>query len=583
MNKHLVIVGGVAAGASAAAKARRTDEQIEITLLEAGPYISFANCGLPYYVGGEITNRARLFVTDAERFARRFRVDVRVNTRVTSVDRHRKALTVARSDGAREEMPYDRLVLATGSIGIVPPIRGVDRENVFTLRTVPDADAITAHLARLVSGERETVESDMAAEAPTRALVIGGGYIGLEAAEQLHRRGLKVTLVEMAPQLMLALDPEMAEPLRLALVEAGCDVILRDAVGEIAKENDQTFAITQSGRRLPFNVAVLAVGVRPDVGLAKAAGIALGETGGIQVDECQRTSDPAIYAAGDNCEARHLVLGRPVNIPLAGPATKAGRVAGANAAMDLADVPEDDPTRLRLRGVLGTAVVRVYKTVAAVTGLTEFQARREGIDAEVTYIPGRSHAGYYPGAERMMLKLLYAPDTGRILGAQIVGGEGVDKRADVLATAITAGMTVEDLEQLDLCYAPPFGSARDLVVLGGFVAANTSRGQMPAVTPHELLEHLAGEDAPFLVDDRSAKEYAAGHLGGAINIPIDELRQRMDEVPADRPVIIYCATGYRSYIGQRILMNHGRRNVRNLLGGYRLIQQVQASRKEALD
>ncbi len=581
MSKRLVIVGGVAAGASAAAKARRTAEKIEITLLEAGPYISFANCGLPYYVGGEIIDRARLFVTDAERFARRFRVDVRVNTRVIAIDRDRKVLTVALSDGASKEVRYDRLILATGSIGIVPPISGLSRRNVFTVRTVPDADAIMCHLARLAPGERETVEPEMTVEAPARALVIGGGYIGLEAAEQLRHRGLKVTLVEMAPQLMLALDAEMGEPLRVALTEVGCDVILGDGVKTIVKERDQTFAVTQSGRRLPFDIAILAVGVRPDVGLAKAAGIALGETGAIKADECQRTSDPAVYAAGDNSEARHLVLDRPVNIPLAGPANKAGRAAGANAALDLAGAGEDDPRRLRFKGVLGTAIVRVNSTVAAVTGLTETQAREEGVDAAVTYVPGVNHAGYYPGAERMLLKLLYAPESGRVLGAQIVGGEGVDKRADVLATAISAGLTVEDLEQLDLCYAPPFGSARDLVVLGGFVAANTSRGQMPRVTPYEFLEELAGEDVPFLVDDRSAKEYAAGYLEGAINIPIDELRQRMNEVPKDRPVVIYCATGYRSYIGQRILMNHGRTNVRNLLGGYGLIRQVQASQKGA--
>ena len=577
MAKRLVIVGGVAAGASAAAKARRTNEDIEIVLFDAGPYISFANCGLPYYVGGEISDRKRLFVTTAERFARRFHVDVRLHTHVAAIDRPSRTVSVSLPDGATEDMPYDRLILATGTVSLVPPIEGLRRDNVFTVRTVPDADEILRHLARLVPAERETVEPEIAAEAPPRALVIGGGYIGLEMAEQLRRRRLRVTLVEMADQLMLALDPEMAEPLRTALVEAGCDVIVGDGVREVLERDGRTRAVTASGRELPFDLAILAVGVRPNVDLARQGGIALGQSGAIRADEFQRTSDPAVYAAGDNCEARHLVLDRPVNIPLAGPANKAGRVAGANAALDLAGAPPEDPSRLRFRGVLGTAVVRVHDKVAAVTGLTESAARREGIEAAVTYVPAVSHAGYYPGAEQMMLKLLSAPGDGRILGAQIVGGRGVDKRLDVLATAITAGMTVEDLEQLDLGYAPPFGSARDAVNLAGFVAANARRGQMPPITLSELRRELRGDRPPVLIDDRSPREYAAGCMDGAINVPIDELRERLDDVPADRPVVIYCATGYRSYIAQRILANRGRRNVRNLLGGYCLLQQAGAA------
>jgi len=520
MRKRIIVVGGVAAGASAAAKARRLNEDVEIVLIEAGPYISFANCGLPYYIGGEIAERNRLFVTTPKLFADRFDVEVRLKTHVVAIDRERQVVTVGLPDGASEEIKYDRLVLATGTLGVVPPIDGLHRRNIFTVRTVPDVDAIMAYLAEICPSESETVAAEVARECRLRAVIIGGGYIGLETAEQLLRRGLKVTVVELMDQLMLAVDPEVAEPLRVGLVKTGCEVILGDGVGRIVEKNGETVAVTASGRELPFDLGILAVGVKPNVELAMAAGIALGETGAIQVDQFQRTSDPAIFAAGDNCEALHLVLNRPVNIPLAGPANKAGRVAGANAAMDLAGRAKDDPRRLRFRGVLGTAIVRVCDTVVGVTGLTESQAHLEGVEADIMYMIALSHAGYYPGAEQMLLKLLYSPKDGRLLGAQIVGGSGVDKRIDVLSTAIMGGMAVEDLEQLDLCYAPPFGSARDLVVLAGFAAANARRGQAPTITPAEMFAEIAGENPPVLIDTRSAREYALGHLEGAVNIPV---------------------------------------------------------------
>jgi len=576
MPKRIVIIGGVAAGASAAAKARRTSEDVEIILLEAGPYISFANCGLPYYVGGEIPDRDELFVMDPKVFARRFALRVRTETRVESVDAKARTVTLA---GTGEHIAYDRLILATGAEPIRPPIAGLDRPNVFALRTVPDADAIAARLAEARHGEGEALAAQRVT-APLRAVVIGGGYIGLEAAEQFRRRGLAVTVIEMAGQLMPGpLDAEMAWPLRGALEKLGCEVILSDAVAEVVDDDGAAAAaVTRSGRRVPFDLAVLAVGVRPSVGLAREAGLKLGPTGAVAVDAMQRTSDPAIYAAGDNSEAEHLVLGRPVNIPLAGPANKAGRVAGANAALDLAGAGQDDPRRLRLRGVLGTAVVRVGDVVAGVTGLTELQARREGVDCRVVYVPGTSHAGYYPGAERLLLKLLYDPATGRLLGAQAVGGAGVDKRLDVLATALAGGLTVEDLEQLDLCYAPPFGSAKDPVVMAGFVAANERRGVMPTITPGELLDALAGGDGPAVIDVRSPGEYDEGHLEPARNVPVDQLRARLDEVPADRPVAVYCGVGYRSYVAQQILANSGRRNVRNVTGGLGTIRQTRAAR-----
>jgi NADPH-dependent 2,4-dienoyl-CoA reductase/sulfur reductase-like enzyme/rhodanese-related sulfurtransferase len=572
MSKRIVVVGGVAAGAAAAAKARRTSEDVEIVVIEAGPYISFANCGLPYYVGGEIERREKLFVVNPARFARRYRLDVRTNTRAASLDRDRRCVRLRLPDGGEEDLPYDRLILATGAVAIRPPIEGLDRANVFTVRTVPDADAITEHLAKSRPGR---------GGARARATVIGGGYIGLETAEQLLRRGLTVTVVEMADQLMLPLDAEMAEPLQAALLEAGCDVVLGDAVSRIIERKGESAAVTAAGREIPFDVGILAVGVRPNVELVEAAGIELGPTGAIRVDRLQRTSDPAVYAAGDNSEAVHLVTGRAVNTPLAGPATKAGRAAGANAALDLMGAGDDDPRRLELRGVLGTAIVRVCGTVAGVTGLTEKDAQRFDMPCEVSYMFGESHARYYPGAAEMLLKIVYDGGSGRLLGAQAVGSDGVDKRIDVLATAISAAMTIEDIEQLDLCYAPPFGSARDVTILGGFAGANARRGLMPAVTPSALLDKASAGNPWFLLDVRTPREFDAGNLDGAVNIPVDELRKRLDEVPAGKPVLVYCATGYRSYVAQRILMDRGWRHVRNLLGGYELVQQVRRSRRKA--
>jgi NADPH-dependent 2,4-dienoyl-CoA reductase/sulfur reductase-like enzyme/rhodanese-related sulfurtransferase len=586
MSKRIVIIGGVAAGASAATKARRTSEDVQIALIEAGPYVSFANCGLPYYVGGEIADRDNLFVVSPEMLARRFRIDVRLNTTATAIDRKRKTVALRPADGTSEELAYDRLILATGAVPFRPPIKGLDHPNVLEARTIPDADAITALLARLAptGTSGQPAEGGSSASAGPRALVIGGGYIGLEMAEQLLRRGLTVSVVEMAGQLMpAALDAEMAVPLAESLHAAGCPVILGEAVTEITERNGQTVAVTASGRELLFDLGICALGVRPNVELAKAAGLSLGATGAIRVDSLQRTSDASIYAAGDNSETIHLVLGRPVNIALAGSANKAGRVAGANAAMDLAGATQDDPRRLRLRGVLGTAIVRAGRSVAGVTGLTETQARREGLAFKVTYMSGSSHAGYYPGAERLLVKVLYNPATGRLLGAQVTGGDGVDKRIDVLATAIVGELGVEDLEQLDLCYAPPFGSAKDVVVVAGFAAANQRRGTMPAITPGELLDLLEGAvgERPVVLDVRTQREWDAGHLEGAIHVPVDDLRDRLSEVPKGRPIAVHCAGGYRSYLAQQILMHNRWSNVRNVLGGFSLIQQVRKTRGEA--
>jgi len=571
---RIVIVGGVAAGASAAAKARRTNETAEIVMFDRGPYLSYANCGLPYYIGGEIASRDALFVSTPDRFTGFFNVDVRLDTAIDAICASERTVSYIDPLEGPSTLEYDRLILATGTVPIVPPIEGLDGPNVFFCRTVPDVDAIMQRLSRLLPREMEGGLFLNVKDAGFQALVIGGGYIGLECAEQLMRRGFRVTVVEAQDQLMGPLDREMAHPVELELRDAGAEVVLNDGVRRLEPFGNRSRAVLKSGQEVTFDIAIIGTGVRPNVELAKSAGLRLGKTGAIAVDAHQRTSDPCIFAAGDNCEAIFVPTGQPVNIPLAGPANKQGRIAGQNAAMDLAGSAHDDAKRLRMRGVLGTAIVRVGKVVAGGTGLGEKMARRAGIDLTTVYVVGPSHAGYYPGAKPMLLKLLYAPGDGRLLGAQAVGQEGVDKRLDVLATAIQGGLTVEDLEGLDLCYAPPFGSAKDVVVMAGFVAANAYRGTSPGTSPLTLLQERASETPLFLADVRTRREFADGHLPGAINIPLDELRGRLAEIPREGPVVVQCGTGYRSYVAQQILLNSGWCDVRNLYGGYGLAKRV---------
>ncbi|KGE03962.1 FAD-dependent oxidoreductase [Pseudohaliea rubra] len=563
MSERLIIVGGVAAGASAAAKARRMNEALEIVIFEAGPYPSFANCGLPYYVGGEITEREQLFVVDPALFGNRLAVDLRLNTRVTGIDRANSQVTFTDAEGVPGTLGYDRLVLATGTEPLVPPVPGIDGDTIFTCRTVPDVDAISARLTSVTEGGADRPE----------ILIIGGGFIGLECAEQLIGRGCRVTLVELAPQVMGPLDPEMAWPLEEALTAAGGTVITGDAVQAIEHSDGRSVAILGSGRKLPFAFAVLGTGVRPNVALARAAGLELGTTGALRVDSQQRTSDPAIYAAGDNAEAVFLPTGTPVNIPLAWPANKQGRVAGCNAALDLAGAPADDPLRLRSTAINGTSIVRVCGMNAGGTGLTEKQATQLGRTVAVVYLGGPHHASYYPGAKPMMIKLIYDPADGLVLGAQAYG-EGIDKRLDVFSVAIRGGLTVEDLEELDLTYAPPFGNAKDAAVLAGFAGANARRGIAPGLAPMDYLEGRGLDDATVVLDVRSAREFDEDPLEGAKNIPVDELRQRLDEVPKGRPLVVVCASGQRSHLAQQLLRHHGFQDVRNLYGGYRLLSQL---------
>lgn len=545
--KRLVIVGGVAGGASAAARARRLCEQCDITIFERGPHVSFANCGLPYFVGGEIVQPDALLVQTPESLRARFNLDVRVNTEVARIDRQRRVVLARELSTGREyEQPYDRLVLSTGAAPLRPSIPGLAREGHFVVRNIPDVERIMAWI------------HDCRA---CRAVVVGGGYIGLEMTEQLTRRGLRLTVVEALPQVMSPLDPEMAAWLHAELRANGVTLVLGDPVsafeaprpGETARAS---VVVLQSGRRLEADVVVLAMGVKPEIALAREAGLELGALGGVRVNEHMQTSDPNIYAVGDAVEVRDFVTGQWALIPLAGPANRQGRIAADHIF----------GRRSRYEGTLGTAILRLFNLTAACTGANEKCLRRAGIPYEAVHLHPNSHAGYYPGAEPIAMKLLFAPDTGRLLGAQAVGREGVDKRIDVLATALKARMTVHELAELELAYAPPFGSAKDPVNLAGMAAQNVVAGDVRLAQWHEVAALDSAQT--LLLDVRTPAERQKGFIPGSIHIPLDELRARLDELPRDKELIVYCQSGQRSYFACRLLAQNGFR-VRNLTGSYR--------------
>jgi len=541
----LVIVGGVAGGASAAARARRVAEDAEIVVLERGPDVSFANCGLPYYVGGEIRPRDKLLVTTPARLRERFRLDVRTRANVESIDRAAKTVRVRDLDTGREyDESYDALLLAPGAAPLRPPLPGVDSPAVLTLRNLDDVDRIAARV-----------------DAAARVVVVGAGFIGLELAENLVKRDRKTTVVELQDQVLPPLDREMTTPIVAALRERGVEVLLGESAAAFEPEGGAVSVTLQSGRRLPADLVILGVGVRPESRLAADAGLDVGQRGGIRVDERLRTSDPAIWAVGDAIEVRDAVTGGAVQVPLAGPANRQGRIAADNILRG-ADRPP-----ARYRGTQGTAIVGVFDRVAACTGAAEKTLRRLGLPYRKVYVHPAHHAGYYPGAEGMTLKVLFDPATGRILGAQGVGGAGVDKRIDVLAVAIQAGMTVFDLEEMELCYAPQFGSAKDPVNMAGFVAAGLVRGEHPQADMEVALDGPP-DDRTILLDVRTTKEFSEGHLPGARNVPVDELRDRLGELPRDGRILAYCQVGQRGYIATRILLQHGF-DAANLGGGYR--------------
>ena len=553
----LVIVGGVAGGASAAARARRLSEDAEIVVLERGPDVSFANCGLPYYVGGEIAPRDKLLVTTPQRLRERFRLDVRTRSSVEAIDRQGKKVRVKELDTGREyEETYDALILAPGAAPLRPPIPGIESPHVLTLRNLGDVDRIKSHV-------------DAGAK---RVVVVGAGFIGLELAENFVKRGVETTVVELQTQVLPPLDPEMTVPIVEALTSRGVRVILDDSADAFAPADDGVSVTLKSGGVLAADLVILGVGVRPENGLAVAAGLEVGPRGGIRVSDSMQTSDPAIWAVGDAVEIRDVVTGAAAQVPLAGPANRQGRIAAAAILRNAARTPN------RYRGTQGTAIVGVFDRVAAITGASEKVLARAATPYRKVYVHPADHAGYYPGAEQMSLKLLFAPDTGRVLGAQAVGGKGVDKRIDVIAVAIQAGMTVFDLEEMELCYAPQFGSAKDPVNMAGFVAAGLVRGDHPQADMTTALDGPP-DDGTILLDVRTPQEFSEGHLPRAQNIPLDDLRNRLAELPRDRRILAYCQVGMRGYIATRILLQKGF-DVANLGGGYKTSLLLRAARPQ---
>ena len=539
MTRRVLIVGGVAGGASAAARLRRLDEESEIVLFDRGPYVSFANCGLPYYVGNVIADERRLLVASRELFRDRFNIDVQTEHEVTAIDRAVQTIRVKDlRDGSEHDERYDVLVLAPGAMPIRPVARCLELPGVFVVRTIPDTRRIRAWL-----------------EAPPRreAVVVGGGFIGLEMAENLVRRGLAVTVVEKLPQVMPPLDPEMAAEIARHLRKEGVRLRLGEGFREIEADGDRLAVRTDRDATITTDLVILALGVRPEATLAQAAGLAIGARGGIVVDERMRTSDPRIYAVGDAIEVRDVIIGQEIILPLAGPANRQGRVAAEAIA----------GRGTRLRGVQATAIVGVLGLTVAITGASEKGLRRAGVtDYGVVYLHPGHHAGYYPGAMPIHLKLLYSRGDGRVLGAQAVGQEGIDKRIDVIATMIQMGGTVHDLAEVELCYAPQFGAAKDPVNVAGMMAANALRGDMPLADWSEI-----GQTSAALLDVREPDEFARGHLEGAVNLPLSELRRRVNDVPRGRELWVYCAAGQRAYYAQRLLMQRGL-DVRNLSGGF---------------
>jgi NADPH-dependent 2,4-dienoyl-CoA reductase/sulfur reductase-like enzyme/rhodanese-related sulfurtransferase len=543
---RILVVGGVAGGASCAARARRLSEDAEIIIFERGPYVSFANCGLPYYVGDVITDERSLLMATPELFKKRFNIEVRLQTEVRAIDRAKQEIevkNVVTGDIRREK--YDALVLAPGSAPIRPPLPGIDLPGIFTLRTIPDSRQMRQWIT-----ERKV----------EKAVVVGGGFIGLETTENLVRRGISVTIIEMLPQVMPPIDPEIAVPIQDHLAANGVSLHLADGVAKFEQNPDgHTVAVTtKSGASYGCDMVLLAIGVRPETTLAREAGLEIGQLGGIRVNDHMSTSDEHIWAVGDAVEVRDFVTGDWSLIPLAGPANRQGRIA--------ADVILGRDARFR--GVQGTAVCKVFDITVAATGASEKTLQRRGIGGqpvqyEKIYLHPGHHANYYPGAKPITIKLIFAAKDGRILGAQAVGEEGVEKRIDTIAMAIQQGSTVFDLEEAELCYAPQFGTAKDPVNVAGMIAANVMRGDAPVAHWKDAIGSPA-----LLLDVREPAEFNMGHLEGAVNIPLNSLRGRMNELPRDKEILVYCAVGQRAYYATRALRLNGF-DARNISGGFR--------------
>lgn len=538
----VLVIGGVAGGASAAARLRRLDESAEIIMFERGDYISFANCGLPYYIGGTIKEREKLLVQTPAGMSSRFNIDVRVNSEVIRIDRSDKFVKVRNiKNGETYKETYDYIVLSPGAEPVKPPIPGIDGQSIYSLRSLDDTDRIYHHL-------KQSKVSSVA--------IVGGGFIGLEMAENIHALGAEVIIVEASNQVMAPLDPEMAEIVHRHLLSKGVKLFLNQGVTSFSDENGRKRLTLQNNSAVEADAVILAIGVKPESKLAAEAGLELGERGTVRVNEYLQTSDPSIYSVGDVIEVEDFVNGSKTYIPLAGPANRQGRIAADNIA----------GRKQAYKGTQGTSIAKVFDLVVATTGNNEKTLTRNNIPYEKSYTNSASHAGYYPGAIPMNVKLIFDRE-GKILGAQVVGIKGVDKRIDVLATAVRAGLTVYDLEELELAYAPPFSSAKDPVNMAGFVAANILKGDVQIVHWHDI-KKLDGEKT-FLLDVRTDKEYDGGHVEGAVNIPLHTLRDRINEIPRDKDVTVYCAIGLRAYVATRILMQKGFK-VKNLSGGYNI-------------
>lgn len=539
--KH-IIIGGVAGGATAAARIRRADENAEIVLVEKGKYISYANCGLPYYIGGVIKSRDKLFVQTPEAFSRRFNVDVRTRHEALSIDTERHEVSIRRADGTTYSETYDRLLLSPGAEPVRPPLEGIDTEGIFTLRNVDDTDRIHSYLGT---------------HRVRHAVVVGGGFIGLEMAENLHHAGAGVSIVEMADQVMAPVDFSIASHVHRHLMDKGVGLWLGRGVERFTSENGSIKVWLNTGETLSADLVLLSIGVRPSVKLAREAGIELGARG-IKVNRWLQTSSPDVYAVGDAIEYEHPIAGGPWLNYLAGPANRQARIAADNMVYG---------NREEYEGSIGTSVAKVFDITVGATGLAAKHLKRMGVPYLTSVTTSSSHAGYYPGAFNLTLKLTFAPDTGRIYGAQCVGVDGVDKRIDEIAMLIKRGGTVRDLVRTEQAYAPPFSSAKDPVAIAGYVACNTLDGVMPVMTWRELA--AADRSEVCLVDVRTPEEYSLGTIDGAVNIPLDDLRGRLGEIDRESDVIVFCAVGLRGYLAQRILLGRGYRRVRNLAGGYK--------------
>lgn len=538
-----LIVGGVAGGATVAARLRRIDENAEIILFERGKYVSYANCGLPYYIGGTIAERDKLFVQTAQGFTARFNIDIRTEQEVTAIHPKEKTVEITDINTARTYSEnYDKLILSPGAEPLRPGIEGINSDKIFTLRNVPDTDTIKKYVSR---------------SNPRHAVVVGGGFIGLEMAENLHQLGIQVAVVEMANQVMAPLDYSMAAIVHQLLTDKQVDLRLEDGVSRFEETPEGIIVHLRSGKQITTDLVILSIGVRPETRLAKEAGLSLGTLGGIAINDYMQTSDPDIYALGDAVEVRHLVTGKPALIPLAGPANKQGRIVANNIVYG---------NRETYPGTMGTSIAKVFDLTVAAAGANAKLLKREGITYQSSYTHSASHAGYYPGAVPMSVKILFSPENGQLLGAQIVGFDGVDKRIEMFAQVIQRKGTVYDLATLEHAYAPPYSSAKDPVNMAGYVAENILTQKVEIVHWRDI----AGlQKDTLLLDVRTADEYSLGTLPNAINIPVDELRTRLSELPKDKPIVVSCAVGLRGYLAYRILTQHGFKNVKNLSGGYK--------------